>query len=1136
MTITLLGRFTFDAALSHRDGGQGEIFKGYDTDLDRHVAVKRIYLADALSKSSFKKEVEALARLKHSNIIKIIDNTIIDDFGFLILPWYEQNLLEYLEDQIQWSFQWALDRIIRPLVDALAYMHELNQSHRDITAKNIMMELKRPLFIDFASSTLSTHRDLDQTAGPTFSRGYTPDEFGTVFQKDVYSFGVLALEAITKSRLQSRVQVMSELNKLNTRRAREILTKCLEENPEDRYSDAMQLKLAWDAIFLDQVELQQERSTLGQIILTNNAREALKTWNKGKTTLENSLTTHLNSSLLHWYPVGDEEGRDTFDKFWLIADGVRLLLGASDEKNGWKAITAINSDSEDLEKYRRKGKEITYYKMPWEVTKFFESSRLSRSGFEFITERYVEWLETGKPNSAADLERQDARNYMSKLLRVMEAREGIARGSKDPLYFENAKSMGNRITMQLRDVPEYPLEGTFWRLAAKGNLIGEIDYQSGLDVNLILRYQYSGKVPTSGKLLPDLEAGSINSYKRQKDAIDSIISGSARGSKIGDFLANPQDVPQNHLNYPENWFIPRLDEPKKQAVRQSLGSSSLTLVEGPPGTGKTTYISELIAQTLAKDSSSRILLVSQTHVALDNALERLSELNIDGVVRLGNPSSERISDLSRKLLIDTKMVDWVASLESKSNEYAARYAQRQGYSLQEARQMLALSKAIQAFKEMTVLRESVRENIDIDFESNATEDFSSTMSQVIEINEAIDDEKRESLAQGLLEKYVDEIGNNELKVLYEAGSLQLIHLEESLNSVMAGRAVDDVFTGIIQAQSEWLNRVGSSDQLSQIFLKTCRVLAGTCIGFLGHPSVRSLDFDLCILDEASRATITESLVPMSRSAKWVIVGDSKQLGAFEGDVGSKPEVLEEYDISKEDIFETFFTRFESLLSNENKSFLSIQYRMNNKIGELISENFYEGKIESQGPENLIGLEEIGFSPVTWLDTSEFPTSLREESRPLATESISNRSECIVIVKSIEKISTAIHEKHLEFARKPLILIVTPYLHQIEAIKLELGELRFSDRYELEIQTIDAVQGREADLVLYSPVRSNSRGAIGFLNQENFSRTNVALSRGRHMTAIIGDRSFWQEVNSPLSHVLRHIENGGGRIEVIEYAQ
>jgi hypothetical protein len=39
-----------------------------------------------------------------------------------------------------------------------------------------------------------------------------------------------------------------------------------------------------------------------------------------------------------------------------------------------------------------------------------------------------------------------------------------------------------------------------------------------------------------------------------------------------------------------------------------------------------------------------------------------------------------------------------------------------------------------------------------------------------------------------------------------------------------------------------------------------------------------------------------------------------------------------------------------------------------------------------------------------------------------------------------------------------------------------------------------------------------------------------------MTAIIGDRSFWQEVNSPLSHVLRHIENGGGRIEVIEYAQ
>jgi superfamily I DNA and/or RNA helicase len=62
------------------------------------------------------------------------------------------------------------------------------------------------------------------------------------------------------------------------------------------------------------------------------------------------------------------------------------------------------------------------------------------------------------------------------------------------------------------------------------------------------------------------------------------------------------------------------------------------------------------------------------------------------------------------------------------------------------------------------------------------------------------------------------------------------------------------------------------------------VLAGTCIGFLGHPAVRTLDFDLCILDEASRATITESLVPMSRSSKWVIVGDGKKLGAFDGEM------------------------------------------------------------------------------------------------------------------------------------------------------------------------------------------------------------------------------------------------------------
>ena len=58
--------------------------------------------------------------------------------------------------------------------------------------------------------------------------------------------------------------------------------------------------------------------------------------------------------------------------------------------------------------------------------------------------------------------------------------------------------------------------------------------------------------------------------------------------------------------------------------------------EGPPGTGKTTFITEIILQLLHENPARRILLTSQTHVALDNALEQLLAVNAQyRPVRLG---------------------------------------------------------------------------------------------------------------------------------------------------------------------------------------------------------------------------------------------------------------------------------------------------------------------------------------------------------------------------------------------------------------------------------------------------------------------------------------------------------------------
>ena len=69
--------------------------------------------------------------------------------------------------------------------------------------------------------------------------------------------------------------------------------------------------------------------------------------------------------------------------------------------------------------------------------------------------------------------------------------------------------------------------------------------------------------------------------------------------------------------------IGNLNNRQLEAVAKSVLAKDLALIQGPPGTGKTTVIAEIIWQEIRKNSDCRILLTSQTNLAVDNALERL---------------------------------------------------------------------------------------------------------------------------------------------------------------------------------------------------------------------------------------------------------------------------------------------------------------------------------------------------------------------------------------------------------------------------------------------------------------------------------------------------------------------------------
>ena len=112
-----------------------------------------------------------------------------------------------------------------------------------------------------------------------------------------------------------------------------------------------------------------------------------------------------------------------------------------------------------------------------------------------------------------------------------------------------------------------------------------------------------------------------------------------------------------------------------------------------------------------------------------------------------------------------------------------------------------------------------------------------------------------------------------------------------------------------------------------------------------------------------------------------------------------------------------------------------------------------------------------------------------------------------------------------------VLVISGYQAQAKHLAREVGrEQSKLNGLRVECCTIDAVQGREADVVFFSVTRSNEQGRPGFLDSSK--RINVALSRAQKLLVIVGDDGFVFSAKElePLQKVLTHIR--GNRDECL----
>jgi serine/threonine protein kinase len=193
-----LGHFVILSKIA--EGGMGIVYKAFETQLERNVAIKVLraeYATDPIFKKSFQEEARAVAALSHPNIVPIhfigeVEEVIFFSMGFIsgetFEDWIERKCF-FGEDEAFWFMYQA--------VSALDYAHRLNIIHLDIKPSNFLIDSASNIFLtDFGLAERLT-RDKDEAQ---VQKGFgtplyaSPEQIlrqPTDHRSDIYSLGIM---------------------------------------------------------------------------------------------------------------------------------------------------------------------------------------------------------------------------------------------------------------------------------------------------------------------------------------------------------------------------------------------------------------------------------------------------------------------------------------------------------------------------------------------------------------------------------------------------------------------------------------------------------------------------------------------------------------------------------------------------------------------------------------------------------------------------------------------------------------------------------------------------------------------------------------------------------------------------------
>ena len=211
--------------------------------------------------------------------------------------------------------------------------------------------------------------------------------------------------------------------------------------------------------------------------------------------------------------------------------------------------------------------------------------------------------------------------------------------------------------------------------------------------------------------------------------------------------------------------------------------------------------------------------------------------------------------------------------------------------------------------------------------------------------------------------------------------------------------------------------------------------------------------------------------------------------------------------------------------------------MANPIGNLVSQTFYEGKLQNPSEEDqrtvptfyLNGPIPIR-STVTWLDTSELGGKAdHDNDRGISIYNRCEADQIITLLQEISKQDELINElTGIVSKNEAAIGIICMYAEQKRILRQKFNQEVWPEKFRalVKIDTVDSYQGKENRIIILSLTRSDKKLSPGFLRMPN--RINVAMSRAMDRLVIVGNTSIWKGKNKdlPLGKVLEYMSEHG----------